>query len=57
LVDPSKPEEIRAAISSLADKKYYDEVVAKGRVNADKYDYRKIAEQYLAVYKELAERN
>ncbi len=53
LVDPSKPDEIRAAIESLLDKRCYDEVVGKGRANAAKFDYRKIAEQYLEVYREL----
>ena len=54
LVDPNKPVEIREAIESLQDRKLYDEVVARGRVNAAKYDYKIIAEQYLAVYQELA---
>lgn len=54
LVDPNKPVEIREAIESLNDRKWYDEVVARGRVNAAKYDYKIIAEQYLAVYQELA---
>ena len=53
LVDPYEPEEIKAAISSLLNKQLYDETVAKGVVNAAKYDHRKIAEQYLEVYKEL----
>ncbi len=54
LVDPNKPVEIRDAILSLLDKKLYDDVVARGRENAAKYDYKIIAEQYLAVYQELA---
>ena len=54
LVDPNKPVEIWEAIESLNDRKLYDEVVARGRVNAAKYDYKIIAEQYLAVYQELA---
>jgi len=54
LVDPNEPEQIRAAINSLLDKKVYDATVAKGFENAAKYDYRKIAEQYLQVYKELS---
>lgn len=54
LVDPNKPVEIWEAIESLNDRKWYDEVVARGRVNAAKYDYKIIAEQYLAVYQELA---
>ncbi len=54
LVDPNKPVEIREAIESLQDRKLFDELVARGRVNAAKYDYKIIAEQYLAVYQELA---
>jgi len=54
LVDPHKPEEIRAAISSLMDKQLYDETVSRGRINAAKYDCEKIASQYLEVYQELA---
>ncbi len=54
LVDPHKPAEIRAAIDSLADSGFYDDIVKKGIVNAAKYDHRKIAEQYLAIYNELA---
>jgi glycosyltransferase involved in cell wall biosynthesis len=53
LVDPNKPVEIREAIESLQERELYDELVAKGRVNAAKYDYKIIAEQYLAVYQEL----
>jgi glycosyltransferase involved in cell wall biosynthesis len=53
LVDPLNPEEIEAAILSLRDRRLYDETVDRGRKNAAKYDYRKIAEQYLEVYKEL----
>lgn len=54
LVDPARPEEIRAALHSLKDIGFYDEMVNKGRLNAAKYDHRKIAQQYLEVYKELA---
>ena len=54
LVDPYKPDEIKAAILSLLDKTKYDDVVALGRLNAAKYSCDKIAEQYLAVYQELA---
>jgi glycosyltransferase involved in cell wall biosynthesis len=54
LVDPAKPDEIRAVLLSLKAPRFYGEVVAKGRENAAKYDHRKIAEQYLQVYKELA---
>jgi glycosyltransferase involved in cell wall biosynthesis len=55
LVDPHSPAEIRNAINSLSDRGLYDELVEKGIKNAAKYDYRKIAEQYLSVYEELNE--
>jgi glycosyltransferase involved in cell wall biosynthesis len=54
LVDPHQPKEIRDAISSLADRRLYDEVVGRGVANAAKYNHEKIAQQYLAVYEELA---
>jgi glycosyltransferase involved in cell wall biosynthesis len=54
LVDPYQPEEIRRAIESLGDKIVYGEIVVRGRVNAAKYDFRKIADQYYALYEELA---
>ena len=54
LVDPDKPAEIRAAMDKLVrDKGYYDEVVAKGFINAAKYDYIAVAEAYYKVYQEL----
>ncbi len=54
LVNPERPDEIRVAISSLANKQWYDQIVLRGRENALKYDYKKIAQQYLEVYKELS---
>ncbi len=55
LVNPDKPEEIAEAFSKLVtDKAYYKELVARGRQNAAKYDYREIAKQYMEVYKSLA---
>ena len=55
LVDPHKPEEIRAAINSLlTDRMLYEKMVALGRENIIPYKYDVIAEQYLNVYKELA---
>lgn len=54
LVGPAQTDEIRAAMQSLLDKQLYDETVARGLENVTKYNYRKIAEQYLAVYEELA---
>ena len=55
LIDPHNADDIRDAIDLLTDKEVYDAVVAKGVENAAKYDHKIIAEQYLAVYKELAE--
>jgi glycosyltransferase involved in cell wall biosynthesis len=54
LVDPHSPDEIRKAIASLSDRQLYDKMVALGTENAAKYDHRKIARQYLDVYRELA---
>ena len=57
LVDPHDAEAIRTAIDSLLNsRKLYDDTVSNGFANAAKYDYRKIAEQYLDVYKELDEK-
>lgn len=56
MVDPASPEEIRNALLSLQNKQLYTEIVAKGRLNAAKYNYHHIAAQYLQVYKELAAR-
>jgi glycosyltransferase involved in cell wall biosynthesis len=56
LIDPLQPEEIREAITLLRDQEVYDAVVTKGLENAAKYNYRTIADQYLAVYNELSER-
>jgi glycosyltransferase involved in cell wall biosynthesis len=53
MVDPHKPDETRAALLSLMDERVYKETVAKGVANAAKYDHKKIAGQYLGVYKEL----
>lgn len=55
LVDPKAPTETTAAINELvSNKQFYDATVQKGLSNAAKYDHKKIAEQYLDVYKELA---
>lgn len=55
LVDPHKPEEIRAAMIKLAtDRTYYDKIVALGLENIKPYTPEIIAAQYLEVYKELA---
>ncbi len=54
LVDPHNAMEIRSAIDSLVNnRRLYDDMVERGFANAAEYDYRKIAEQYLDVYKEL----
>jgi len=53
LVDPHSPEEIRKAMASLLERGLYNDVVKRGVANARKYDHQIIAEQYLAVYKEL----
>jgi len=57
LVDPNRPDEIRMAIESLQNKNTYNDIVAKGRANAAKYDYRKIADQYFELYQQLANDN
>ncbi len=58
LVDPYSVSEIKDAISLLiSDKKLYDDMVGKGYENAAKYNYKKIAAQYLEVYKELDVKN
>jgi glycosyltransferase involved in cell wall biosynthesis len=54
LVDPHRPEAIREAMLSLLNRELYDEVVVRGRENAARYDYKKIAEQYLSIYEALA---
>ncbi len=54
LVDPYQPSDIRRAIESLSDNGTYGDLVAKGRANASKYDYRKIADQYFVLYEVLA---
>jgi len=54
LVDPDSPEQIRNAINALAgDNALYEATVAKGRINAARYDHRIISEQYLELYNEL----
>jgi glycosyltransferase involved in cell wall biosynthesis len=54
LVDPYNSAEIRTALLSLLrNRQLYDDTVARGYENAAKYDYKKIAEQYLDVYREL----
>ena len=58
LVDPYNVSEIKDAISLLiSDRKLYDDMVGKGYENAAKYNYKRIAAEYLEVYKELAVKN
>lgn len=55
LVDPAKPEEIRAVILDLVNNPVrYGEMVALGLQNIVPYQYQVIADQYLDVYRELA---
>jgi glycosyltransferase involved in cell wall biosynthesis len=55
LVSPTVPAETSAAISELiSDRLYYNATVELGLKNAAKYDHKKVADQYLEVYKELA---
>jgi glycosyltransferase involved in cell wall biosynthesis len=55
LVSPTVPAETSTAISELiSDRLYYNATVELGLKNAAKYDHKKVAEQYLEVYKELA---
>ncbi len=54
LVNPQKPEEIRAAIDWLyTDATYYNQLVELGRENNLPYTHEVIAAQYLQIYKEL----
>ena len=54
LVDPNSAAEIRDAILSLVNgRELYDATVKRGFENAAKFDYKKIAEQYLKVYEEV----
>jgi len=58
MVDPYNAGEIKGAMLSLInDGQLYNDTVANGFKNAAKYNYEKIAEQYLEVYKELAAKN
>jgi len=58
LVDPGQPAAIRDAIRSLVeDREYYNKIVALGRENAARFDYKSIALQYLEIYREMAGSN
>ena len=57
LVDPNNVEEIRQAIQKLTtDEKTYNQYVDLGLNNITPYQCDKIADQYLAIYEELAAR-
>jgi len=54
LVDPKSIGEIKSAIDDLfADRAHYNQTVANGFANAEKYNYINIANKYLEVYKEV----
>lgn len=55
LVNPNDPAAIRTAIIKLSsDPAFYQEIVRMGFTNAARYDHENIANQYLEVYKALA---
>lgn len=55
LVDPYNVAQIRKAITDLSgNMSLYEDMVARGRNNIKKFDCETIANEYLAVYKELA---
>lgn len=55
LVDPHNIAEIKAAIQLLStDRAAYNHYIALGLENVKKYDCAYIAQQYLALYEELA---
>jgi glycosyltransferase involved in cell wall biosynthesis len=54
LVDPSAVDSIRAGVLRvIQDKGYREELVTRGLENVQRYDKVKIAEQYLACYRQL----
>lgn len=54
IVDPFKPEEIKAAIGQiLEDEKYRNELCEKGMERAKKFSWKIMAEQYLTLYNEV----
>ena len=54
LVDPFDTASIRAGISRvIEDADYRSELIANGRINAERFDANNIAEQYLAIYREM----
>lgn len=54
LVDPFNSESIHAGISRvIEDADYRSELIANGQTNAERFDANNIAEQYLAIYREM----
>lgn len=54
IVDPTKPEEITAAIQKiLSDETYKNELCEKGIARAKKFSWRAMAEKYLTLYKQI----
>ena len=54
LVDPFDSASIRSGIRRvIKDVDYRSKLIANGRVNAERFDANNIAEQYLAIYKEM----
>lgn len=54
LVDPTKPDEIVAAIDViLKDEKFRDSLCEKGIERAAQFSWKHMAEKYLELYKEL----
>jgi glycosyltransferase involved in cell wall biosynthesis len=54
LVDPDNVTEIKGAIEKLlSDQSFYDERVAEGLKNIEKFHHQKIANDYLAVYEKM----
>jgi len=55
IVDPTKPEEITAAIRKiLSDETYKNELCEKGIARANQFSWRAMAEKYLDLYKKVA---
>jgi glycosyltransferase involved in cell wall biosynthesis len=55
IVDPTKPDEIVAAIQRiLSDEAYNNDLCEKGIARAKKFSWRAMAERYLELYKKIA---
>jgi glycosyltransferase involved in cell wall biosynthesis len=54
-VDPNDPKAIREALDKLtSDSTFYNEMIAKGKRNAARFDHQQISNQYLKLYREVA---